>query len=126
MDMVQRLTVCTFELCGHATTELKTAGRTIMLTEFIEDCKALPIDPMHELFCDWPTLSGLGPNCADSHANYNPCARLCSTLDCFDNRENSCVGTEPIKAVCECEMGYILNDGVGFDLFKIIFDPNQF
>jgi hypothetical protein len=119
MEMEPQLTVCTFELCGHATEELKTAGKTIMLLEFIENCKDLsvPLDPSHELFCNWPLLSGLGPDCADQNAVFNPCARMCSTLDCFDNRENSCVGTEPFNDVCECEMGYILNDGFGLNIF---------
>jgi hypothetical protein len=39
MEMIAKLTACTLELCGHATDELKTAGKTLMLTEFIENCK---------------------------------------------------------------------------------------
>ena len=120
IDMEPKLTVCTFEICGHSTEKLKTAGKTIMLTEFIENCKNLPvpIDSSNDLFCNWPLLSGLGPACADLKAVYNPCARKCSTLDCFDNRENSCIGTEPLIAVCECQMGYILNNGFGLNQFS--------
>jgi hypothetical protein len=85
---------------------------------FKYDSLELPIDPSHDLFCKWPKLSGLGPSCTDPTAMYNPCARACSTLDCFNNLEDSCQGNEPFIATCECKMGYILNNGVGVKLYS--------
>ena len=113
--MSEKLTVCTFEICGHATEELKTAGKTVMLTEFIENCKTLDLDQNLDLFCDWPHLSGLFPSCDDDSAFYNPCSKTCANPDCFES-DVFCNGDEELVPLCECLMGFIMNDG-----YEVIF-----